>query len=171
MVDATRIALKYRTPVLLLSDGAIANGSEPWLIPDVDDAARPDGRVRDRTDARTSSRTPVIPRRWPARGRYPALLVCSTASAVWRRQDSTGNISYDPDNHDRMVRLRQAKIDGIEVPDVVVDDPTGDAKVLVVGWGSSYGPIGAAARRVRKLGPAGRARAPAAPQPVPQEPG
>ncbi len=68
------------------------------------------------------------------------------------KQDVTGNISYDPDNHDRMVRLRQAKIDGIEVPDVEVDDPSGEAKVLVVGWGSSYGPIGAAARRVRKLG-------------------
>jgi 2-oxoglutarate ferredoxin oxidoreductase subunit alpha len=68
------------------------------------------------------------------------------------KQDGTGNISYDPDNHDKMVRLRQAKIDGISVPDVVVDDPSGEATVLVVGWGSTFGPIGAAARRVRNAG-------------------
>jgi 2-oxoglutarate ferredoxin oxidoreductase subunit alpha len=68
------------------------------------------------------------------------------------KADKTGNISYDPDNHDKMVRLRQAKIDGITVPDAEVDDPSGAARVLVLGWGSSYGPIGAACRRVRRLG-------------------
>jgi 2-oxoglutarate/2-oxoacid ferredoxin oxidoreductase subunit alpha len=70
------------------------------------------------------------------------------------KADRTGNISYDPDNHDFMVRTRQAKVDGIArtIPDIVVDDPDGDAKVLVLGWGSTYGPIGAAARRVRKAG-------------------
>ncbi|MGZ4554396.1 MAG: 2-oxoacid:acceptor oxidoreductase subunit alpha, partial [Mycobacteriaceae bacterium] len=68
------------------------------------------------------------------------------------KSNGAGGISYDPANHDIMVRLRQAKIDGITVPDVQVDDPTGDAKTLVLGWGSSYGPIGAAARRVRKKG-------------------
>jgi 2-oxoglutarate ferredoxin oxidoreductase subunit alpha len=68
------------------------------------------------------------------------------------KQDGKGSISYDPANHDHMVRLRQAKIDGIKVPDLVVDDPSGKARVLVLGWGSSYGPIGAACRRVRKLG-------------------
>ena len=68
------------------------------------------------------------------------------------KADGRGSISYDPDNHDRMTRLRAAKIDGITVPDVEVDDPTGDATVLVLGWGSTYGPIGAGARRVRNLG-------------------
>jgi 2-oxoglutarate ferredoxin oxidoreductase subunit alpha len=69
------------------------------------------------------------------------------------KQDGKGNISYDPDNHDKMVRLRQAKIDGIKVPDVVVDDPTGGkARVLALGWGSTFGPIGAACRRVRNSG-------------------
>jgi 2-oxoglutarate ferredoxin oxidoreductase subunit alpha len=68
------------------------------------------------------------------------------------KADGRGSISYDPDNHDRMVRLRQAKIDGIEVPDVTVDDPDGDAEVLVLGWGSTFGPIGAACRRVRNAG-------------------
>ncbi len=66
----------------------------------------------------------------------------------------TGNISYDPDNHDHMTRLRQQKVDGIaaDIPELVVDDPDGDAKVLVIGWGSTYGPIGAAVKRVRQEG-------------------
>jgi 2-oxoglutarate ferredoxin oxidoreductase subunit alpha len=150
VVDATRIALKYRTPVLFLSDGAIANGSEPWLIPDVD--TLPDLTVEFATDPETFqpySRDPeTLARPWAVPG-TPGL---QHRIGGLEKQDVTGNISYDPDNHDRMVRLRQAKIDGIEVPDVVVEDPSGEAKVLVVGWGSSYGPIGAAARRVRKLG-------------------
>ncbi|MGW6935545.1 2-oxoacid:acceptor oxidoreductase subunit alpha [Lentzea sp. NPDC054927] len=150
VVDATRIALKYRTPVLFLSDGAIANGSEPWLIPDVD--TLPDLTVEFATDPENFqpySRDPeTLARPWAVPG-TPGL---QHRIGGLEKQDITGNISYDPENHDRMVRLRQAKIDGIEVPDVVVDDPSGEAKVLVVGWGSSYGPIGAAARRVRKLG-------------------
>jgi 2-oxoglutarate ferredoxin oxidoreductase subunit alpha len=68
------------------------------------------------------------------------------------KADGNGAISYDPDNHDRMVRLRAAKIDGIPVPDLAVDDPTGDADLLVLGWGSTYGPIVAGARRVRARG-------------------
>ena len=68
------------------------------------------------------------------------------------KADGRGSISYDPANHERMVRLRAAKIDGIAVPDLQVDDPTGDAELLVLGWGSTYGPIGAGCRRVRALG-------------------
>jgi 2-oxoglutarate ferredoxin oxidoreductase subunit alpha len=68
------------------------------------------------------------------------------------KADGSGNISYDAANHDKMVRLRQAKVDGIDVPDVVVDDPAGDARVLMLGWGSTFGPIGAAVRRVRAEG-------------------
>ncbi len=68
------------------------------------------------------------------------------------KSDGKGGISYDPENHDRMVRLRQAKVDGISVPDLTVDDPSGAAKVLVLGWGSTFGPVGAACRRVRKNG-------------------
>ncbi|SDM62285.1 2-oxoacid:acceptor oxidoreductase subunit alpha [Lentzea albidocapillata] len=150
VVDATRIALKYRTPVLFLSDGAIANGSEPWMIPDVE--TLPDLTVEFATDPENFqpySRDPeTLARPWAVPG-TPGL---QHRIGGLEKQDITGNISYDPENHDKMVRLRQAKIDGIEVPDVVVDDPDGNAKVLVVGWGSSYGPIGAAARRVRKLG-------------------
>ncbi|PRY43487.1 2-oxoglutarate ferredoxin oxidoreductase subunit alpha [Umezawaea tangerina] len=155
-MDAVRIALTYRTPVLLLSDGAIANGSEPWLIPDVDDL--PDLSVEFATEPNATDgsgefwpyvRDPeTLARPWAIPG-TPGL---QHRIGGLEKADNTGNISYEPDNHDRMVRLRQAKVDGIEVPDAIVDDPTGDAKVLVVGWGSSYGPIGAAARRVRKLG-------------------
>ncbi|MGW6449546.1 2-oxoacid:acceptor oxidoreductase subunit alpha [Lentzea sp. NPDC055074] len=150
VVDATRIALKYRTPVLFLSDGAIANGSEPWMVPDVE--TLPDLTVEFATDPENFqpySRDPeTLARPWAVPG-TPGL---QHRIGGLEKQDITGNISYDPENHDKMVRLRQAKIDGIEVPDVVVEDPDGNAKVLVVGWGSSYGPIGAAARRVRKLG-------------------
>ncbi|CRK60108.1 2-oxoglutarate oxidoreductase, alpha subunit [Alloactinosynnema sp. L-07] len=155
-VEATRIALKYRTPVLLLSDGAIANGSEPWLIPELD--TLPDLSVEFATEPNAPDGSGEF---WPYL-RDPETLARAwalpgTAGLQHRiggleKQDGTGNISYDPDNHDKMVRVRQAKIDGIDVPDLEVDDPSGKARVLVLGWGSSYGPIGAAARRVRKLG-------------------
>ena len=68
------------------------------------------------------------------------------------KADVTGNISYDPDNHDKMTRLRQAKVDGIVVPDLEIDDPSGNARILVLGWGSTYGPIAAATRVVRNAG-------------------
>ncbi|SMC90734.1 2-oxoacid:acceptor oxidoreductase subunit alpha [Kibdelosporangium aridum] len=155
-VDAARIALEYRTPVLLLSDGAIANGSEPWLIPDVE--SLPDLRV---TFATKPNATDGSDEFWPY-VRDPETLarewaIPGTAGLQHRiggleKQDGKGSISYDPANHDYMVRLRQRKIDGIKVPDLEVDDPSGKARVLALGWGSPYGPIGAACRRVRKLG-------------------
>ncbi|HEV7909318.1 MAG TPA: 2-oxoacid:acceptor oxidoreductase subunit alpha [Pseudonocardiaceae bacterium] len=155
-LDAVRIALTYRTPVLLLSDGAIANGSEPWLIPDVD--ALPDLSVTFATEPNAPDgsgefwpylRDPkTLARPWAVPG-TPGL---QHRIGGLEKADGTGNISYDPANHDHMVRLRQSKVDGIEVPDVTVDDPSGAARVLAVGWGSTYGPIGAAARRVRKMG-------------------
>ena len=157
-IEAARIAVKYRTPVFLLSDGYLANGSEPWRIPDT--ASLPDlspefafAEPADR--ARTgSSRSGGTRRRWPGRGRSRAPRAWSTGSAASRRPTSPGTISYDPDNHDRMVRLRQAKIDGIaaDIPPLEVDDPDGAARVLVLGWGSTYGAIGAAVRRARNAG-------------------
>ncbi|MCV7424136.1 2-oxoacid:acceptor oxidoreductase subunit alpha [Mycobacterium yunnanensis] len=149
-VEAARIALTYRTPVILLSDGAIANGSEPWRIPDVStfDAI-------DHTFAKAGepfqpyARDPETLARQFAVPGTPGLehRIGGLESA-----NGTGNISYEPKNHDLMVRLRQAKIDGITVPDVVVDDPSGEAELLIVGWGSSYGPIGEACRRARRTG-------------------
>ncbi|EID53933.1 2-oxoacid:acceptor oxidoreductase subunit alpha [Saccharomonospora xinjiangensis] len=156
-LEATRIALTYRTPVLLLSDGAIANGSEPWLIPDVE--TLPDLRVRFASEPNALDgsgefwpyvRDPeTLAREWAVPG-TPGL---QHRVGGLEKADGKGNISYDPDNHDRMVRLRQAKIDGIDVPDVEVDDPSnGEARVLALGWGSTYGPIGAACRRLRRKG-------------------
>jgi 2-oxoglutarate ferredoxin oxidoreductase subunit alpha len=155
-LHAARIALTYRTPVLLLSDGSIANGSEPWLIPEVD--TLPDLSV---SFATTPNATDGSAEHWPY-VRDPQTLarqwaIPGTPGLQHRiggleKADGTGNISYDPDNHDHMVRVRQAKIDGIRVPDLTVEDPSGTARVLVLGWGSTYGPIGAACRRVRATG-------------------
>ncbi|MFG3252088.1 2-oxoacid:acceptor oxidoreductase subunit alpha [Streptomyces sp. NPDC048172] len=157
-LDAARIALTYRTPVFLLSDGYLANGSEPWRIPDADEL--PDLRTQfaSGTNHVLDDGTEVF---WPYK-RDPHTLarpwaVPGTPGLEHRiggieKQDGTGNISYDPANHEFMVRTRQAKTDGIEVPDLEVSDPTGDAGLLVLGWGSTYGPITAAVRRIRNAG-------------------
>ncbi|MFE4214539.1 2-oxoacid:acceptor oxidoreductase subunit alpha [Streptomyces sp. NPDC056844] len=156
-LDAARIALTYRTPVFLLSDGYLANGSEPWRIPEID--GLPDLRTQFATgpNHELADGTEVF---WPYK-RDPETLarpwaVPGTPGLEHRiggieKQDGTGNISYDPANHDFMVRTRQAKVDGIQVPDVEVDDPAG-ATTLVLGWGSTYGPITAAVRRLRAAG-------------------
>ncbi|WP_329231761.1 2-oxoacid:acceptor oxidoreductase subunit alpha [Streptomyces sp. NBC_01460] len=156
-LDAARIALTYRTPVFLLSDGYLANGSEPWRIPEAD--SLPDLRTRFATgpNHELADGTEVF---WPYK-RDPETLarpwaVPGTPGLEHRiggieKQDGSGNISYDPANHEFMVRTRQAKVDGIEVPDLEVDDPAG-AKTLVLGWGSTYGPITAAVRRLRAAG-------------------
>src|SRR6478735_434170 len=154
-LEAARIALTYRTPVFLLSDGYLANGSEPWLIPDV--SSLPDLRVdfatvpNDGEHFRPYLRDPqTLARPWAIPG---------TAGLEHRiggieKKDVTGDISYDPANHDHMVRTRAAKIAGVatSIPPLQVDDPTGDADVLVLGWGSTYGPIAAATRLVRNTG-------------------
>ncbi|MFB4272370.1 2-oxoacid:acceptor oxidoreductase subunit alpha [Nonomuraea sp. GTA35] len=153
-VEAARIAVKYRTPVMLLSDGYLANGSEPWRLPEVSDlpdisqefTAEPNGADGEflpyKRDTETLARPWAIPGTPGLEHRIGGI----------EKADGTGNISYDPNNHDLMVRTRAAKIAGIDVPDLVVDDPDGDAKVLVLGWGSTYGPIAAAARRIRRAG-------------------
>jgi 2-oxoglutarate ferredoxin oxidoreductase subunit alpha len=155
VVDATRIALRYRTPVLVLSDGAIANGSEPWLIPSVDDL--PDLRVTFAKEPNAADgsgehwpyvRDASLAREWALPG-TPGL---QHRIGGLEKADGKGDISYDPDNHERMIRLRQSKIDGVEVPELEVEDPGGRASVLVLGWGSTYGPIGAACRALRKRG-------------------
>jgi 2-oxoglutarate/2-oxoacid ferredoxin oxidoreductase subunit alpha len=155
-LEAARIALTYRTPVFLLSDGYLANGSEPWRVPSVEDL--PDLSVEFATEPNGANgeylpylRDPeTLARPWAVPG---------TAGLEHRvggieKADKTGNISYDPDNHDFMVRTRQAKVDGIarSLAPLEVDDPDGEARVLVLGWGSTYGPIGAACRQVRATG-------------------
>ncbi|EMF54978.1 2-oxoacid:acceptor oxidoreductase subunit alpha [Streptomyces bottropensis] len=156
-IEAARIALTYRTPVFLLSDGYLANGSEPWRIPDTDElpdltvqfAQGPNHTLDDGTEVFWPyKRDPhTLARPWAIPG-TPGL---QHRIGGIEKQDGTGNISYDPANHDLMVRTRQAKIDGIDVPDIEVDDPQ-RADTLVLGWGSTYGPITAAVRQLRTAG-------------------
>ncbi|MFD5964691.1 2-oxoacid:acceptor oxidoreductase subunit alpha [Streptomyces sp. NPDC060311] len=156
-LEAARIALTYRTPVFLLSDGYLANGSEPWRIPEPDELPDLAVRFAQGPNHTLDDGTEVF---WPYK-RDPQTLarpwaVPGTPGLEHRiggieKQDGTGNISYDPANHDFMVRTRQAKVDGIAVPDLEVDDPDG-ARTLVLGWGSTYGPITAAVRRLRTAG-------------------
>ncbi|MFI9362569.1 2-oxoacid:acceptor oxidoreductase subunit alpha [Kitasatospora sp. NPDC053057] len=153
-LEAARIAVTYRTPVFLLSDGYLANGSEPWRIPEIGELPEIDPKFATEPNREDGAFWPYL--RDPHTLARPWALP-GTAGLEHRiggieKQDGTGNISYDPANHDFMVRTRQAKVDGITVKPVEVDDPTGDARVLVLGWGSTYGPITAAVRRVRADG-------------------
>ena len=159
-IEAARIALKYRTPVILLSDGYLANGAEPWLLPDVD--ALPDISVPFATE-HNHTRDDGTTEFWPY-VRDPETLarpwaIPGTPGLMHRiggieKQDGTGNVNYDPENHEHMVRLRAEKIAGIarDIPTVEVDDPSGNASVLVLGWGSTYGSIQQAARQARESG-------------------
>ena len=148
-LEAVRIAVKYRTPVFLLSDAYLANGSEPWLLPEVDAIAPIDpsfarangGNFQPyRRDEETLARPWAIPGTPGLEHRIGGL----------EKQDVTGNVSYDPENHDRMVRLRAQKVAGIarDIPEPEVDDPDA-AETLVLSWGGTYGPVAAGIRRVR----------------------
>jgi len=158
-IEAARIALKYRTPVLLLSDGYLANGSEPWRLPDVADL--PDISVPFATETNHVDddgngefwpylRNPdTLARPWAVPG-TPGL---EHRIGGLEKQDGTGNVNYEAMNHERMTRLRAAKIAGIaaDIPGVEVDDDSG-RELVVLGWGSTYGAIGAAIRRIRARG-------------------
>ena len=163
-IEAVRIAVKYRTPVMLLSDGYIANGAEPWQVPDLAAIAPIDPQFATASNAVDAKGEPMF---------LPYLRDPETLARPWAKPGTdglqhriggiekakdTGAVSYDPANHDEMVRTRQAKIDGIvrDIPDLQVDDPAdadgNTARVLVLGWGSTYGPVTAAVRRVRNGG-------------------
>lgn len=151
-VDAVRVAVTYRTPVILLTDGYVANGAEPWKVPTVDSLPRIEPNFATSADAEGfqpyARDSETLARPWAVPG---------TAGLEHRiggleKADGSGDISYDPDNHHHMVTLRDAKVQGIHVPDVVVDDPSGRARLLVIGWGSTYGPITAGVNRVREEG-------------------
>jgi 2-oxoglutarate ferredoxin oxidoreductase subunit alpha len=160
VIEGVRIALQYRTPVFVLSDGYLANGSEPWRLPKVEDlpdlsvpfAAGPNHTLPDGTDVFWPyERDPeTLARPWAIPG-TPGL---EHRVGGIEKADGTGNISYDPANHERMVRLRAAKVAGIakSIPPTDVDDPTGDGDILVLGWGSTWGAIQQAARVLRGKG-------------------
>jgi len=159
-IEAARIAVTYRTPVILLSDGYLGNGSEPWRIPDIAELpdlsaefafATPGDKPADGSDFQPFTRDPrTLARPWAIPG-TPGL---EHRIGGIEKADGSGNISYDPDNHDLMVRTRAAKVEGIasSIPPLEVDDPSGEARLLVLGWGSTYGSIGAAVRRARRAG-------------------
>jgi 2-oxoglutarate ferredoxin oxidoreductase subunit alpha len=151
-IEAARIAIKYRTPVFLLSDAYLANGSEPWLLPDLDEIppidagfaeANGDGFQPYERDEQTLARPWAIPGTPGLEHRIGGL----------EKADVTGNVSYDPENHDRMTRLRAQKVAGIaqDIPELYVDDPDA-ADTLVLSWGGTYGPVAAGVRRVRAKG-------------------
>ena len=159
-IEAARIAVEYRTPVFLLSDGYLANGSEPWLVPDVADLPSIEPNFATEANHADADGNPEF---------WPYLRDTETLARPWavpgtkglehrigglEKADGSGDISYDPENHDRMVRLRQAKVDAIAatIPELDVDDPSGEAEILVLGWGSTYGPIGAAVEISRREG-------------------
>ena len=153
-LEAVRIALRYRTPVYLLSDAYLANGSEPWLVPDV--AELPEISVRFATEPNEDGRflpyvrdDRTLARQWALPG-TPGL---EHRIGGLEKEERTGNISYDPDNHDLMVRIRARKVAGIagDIPELEVDGQPG-ARLLVLSWGGTYGPVAAAVRRVRRQG-------------------
>jgi 2-oxoglutarate ferredoxin oxidoreductase subunit alpha len=159
-IEAVRLALKYRTPVILLSDGYLANSAEPWRLPEVEDlpdisvsyATGPNHRAADGSaeflpylrDPTTLARPWAVPGTAGLEHRIGGL----------EKADGTGAISYDAVNHELMTRVRAAKVAGIagDIPLLEVDDPGGGSEVLLLGWGSTYGSMAAAAERLRRRG-------------------
>jgi len=157
--EAARIALRFRTPVILLTDGYLANGAEPWLLPDLStlpDISVPFATAPNHTDADGNA---VF---------WPYLRDADTLARPWaipgtpglqhriggiEKQDGTGNVNYDPENHEHMVRLRAEKVARVadDIPELEVDDPTG-AKLLVLGWGSTWGVAQQAVLQARERG-------------------
>ncbi|MDH2414312.1 2-oxoacid:acceptor oxidoreductase subunit alpha [Nocardioides sp. CER19] len=162
-LEAARIAITYRTPVMLLSDGYLANGSEPWRVPDVADLPEIDPAFATEPNHTSPGSANGADTFWPYLRDQATLArpwaVPGTPGLEHRiggleKGDGHGNISYDPANHDLMVRTRAAKVERVadSLAPLVVDDPSGSAQVLVVGWGSTYGPIAAGIRLVREAG-------------------
>ncbi len=149
-IEAARVALTYRTPVYLLSDAYLANGAEPWRIPDVSalepirvEFAEPNGEA-----FLPYSRDPeTLARPWAVPG-TPGL---EHRIGGLEKANETGNVSYDPENHDLMTQLRAQKVAGVRVADQPVDHQEG-ADVLVLSWGGTFGPVHAGVRRVRDGG-------------------
>ncbi len=150
-LEAARIAITYRTPVILLSDTFLANSSEPWRLPEVADLPEidPAFATQAEDDFQPYARDERGARPWAVPG-TPGL---AHVVGGLEKEDVTGQISYEPENHARMTELRAAKVAGIadEIGELVPDDPDG-ADLLVLGWGSTYGAITGAARRIRRRG-------------------
>jgi 2-oxoglutarate ferredoxin oxidoreductase subunit alpha len=158
-LEAVRLAVKYRTPVILLSDGYLANGTEPWRLPDMDDlpSIEPDFATEpNHTDAEGNEvfwpyvrDEQTLARPWAP----PGVAGLEHRIGGLEKADGSGNVSYDGGNHETMTRLRAAKIAGIalDIPPTDLDAEDG-AEVLVIGWGSTYGAIAAGVERIRARG-------------------
>ncbi len=149
-IEAARVALTYRTPVYLLSDAYLANGAEPWRIPEIASLppievsfaeANGDGFLPYRRDPETLARPWAIPGTPGLEHRIGGL----------EKANETGNVSYDPENHDLMTQLRAQKVAGVKVDDQPVDHQEG-ADLLVLSWGGTFGPVHAGVRRIRSSG-------------------
>ena len=150
-IEASRIAIKYMVPVIILSDGYLANGAEPWRIPELSEipdipvefASDPEGFLPYKRNPQTLARPWAIPGTPGLEHRIGGL----------EKEDVTGNVNYEPLNHENMVRIRAAKVEAIaqEIPDVV---PAGDAEgdLLIVSWGSTYGSVTAGVKAQRSKG-------------------
>ncbi|AYW78238.1 2-oxoacid:acceptor oxidoreductase, alpha subunit [Propionibacterium acidifaciens F0233] len=157
-VTACRMAVEYRTPVVMLSDALLANGAEPWLLPDLSEIPPIDSHLATGPNGTDDRGEPVhLPYRRDPRTLVRDWAVPGTPGAEHRlggleKSIEAGTVTYSPLNHEQMVRTRARRIAGIPVPDVEVDDPSGGARVLVVGWGSAWGSITAAVQRLRAAG-------------------
>jgi len=150
-IEACRIAIKHMCPVMLMTDGYLANGSEPWLLPRIEDL--PEIKAEFRTDPNGYQPYMRDPKTFARPWVKPGTPGLEHRIGGLEKQDGTGNVSYDPDNHFHMVRTRQAKIDAIaeDIPEQEFDgDREGD--LLVVGWGSTHGAICGAVESVRAKG-------------------
>ena len=155
-VEAVRLAIKYMTPVMLLTEGYINNAAEPWLIPDMDDLTPFPVKHADKPNGEGDTYLPysrdeaTLARPWAKPG-TPGL---EHRIGGIERDDGTGNISYDAENHQRMTDLRQHKIDGIadDIPEQRVDQGKAGGELAIVGWGSTYGPISRAVGNLRDEG-------------------
>jgi 2-oxoglutarate ferredoxin oxidoreductase subunit alpha len=159
-IEAARIALKYRTPVMVLSDGYLANGSEPWRLPDLTTLPRIDPKFATEPNHVDEDGNPEF---------WPYLRDADTLARPWavpgtpglthriggiEKSDGTGNISYDPANHEHMVHLRAARVAGIarDIPRTELTGDVDDAELLVLGRGSTWGAIDGGMNRVRARG-------------------
>ncbi len=159
-IEATRLAVKYRTPVIVLSDGYLANGAEPWRLPDVDalEPIDPDfaSEPNHIDDDGTASFWPYIrdPETLARPWAPPGLPGLEHRIGGLEKADGSGNVDYEGVNHELMVHLRRNKIAGIaaDIPLLEVNDETGDAQLLLVSWGSTYAAVAAGVKRVRARG-------------------
>ena len=160
VIEAVRLAVKYRTPVIVLSDGYLANGAEPWRLPELGqlEPIEPDfATAPNHTDDEGNEvfwpyvrDVQTLARPWAP----PGLPGLEHRIGGLEKADGSGNVSYDGVNHERMVHLRRDKIAGIarDLPPVAVDDESGDAQLLLASWGSTYAAVAAGVKRVRARG-------------------